>query len=362
MVDRFIRNHILSMDSYEPVIPLEVLSQQLGLPVSDLVKLDANENPYGMPPSAKARLAALNYGYIYPDPESRVLREKLSDVLDIPVENILAGAGADELIDLILRLTLDPGEKVINCPPTFSYYDTVAAVNDVIQVQVPRQPDFSLNLTGIRTAVDFGAKLIFLANPNNPDGSLVPQEDIIQLLGLPLMVVVDEAYVNFAPGGTSLIHQVLDHENLIVLRTFSKWGGLAGIRLGFGVFPLAVIKQLQKIKSPYNVSVAASEAGLGALEDITLLEEWRDKIVAERKVLIEVLTHIPWLEPYPTQANFILCKVIGKDAGVLKKELARRGVLVRYFHKPGLEDHIRISIGKPEDSDRLLAALKEVEP
>lgn len=362
MTEQFVREHIRSMAPYEPVIPLEVLSEQLGLPVSGLVKLDANENPYGMPPRAKARLAKLTYGHIYPDPESRVLREKLSSVLEIPMNNILAGAGADELIDLILRLTLNSGERVINCPPSFSYYDTVAEVNDLVQVRVPRQPNFSLDLDGIRAAADSGVKVIFLANPNNPDGSLITPKDLKQILEMPLLVVVDEAYVNFAPQGTSLIREVLERDNLIVLRTFSKWAGLAGIRLGFGVFPTAIIEQLQKIKSPYNVSVSASEAGLGALEDIDLLEEWRGRIVAERDGLYDVLTHIPWLEPYPTQANFILCKVLGKDAGVLKKELAQRGVLVRYFNKPGLEDHIRISVGKPEDSDRLLIALREVQP
>ncbi len=362
MANRFIREHICSIAPYEPVIPLDVLSQQLDLPVSDLVKLDANENPYGMPPRARERLAALDYGHIYPDPESRILRKKLSDVFEIPMENILAGAGADELIDLILRLTLNPGERVINCPPTFSYYDTVAEVNDLVQVQVPRRPDFSLDLEGIRAAVDVGAKVIFLANPNNPDGSLIPPEDLAEVLELPLLVVLDEAYMNFAPSNTSLIREVRQRDNLIVLRTFSKWAGLAGIRLGFGVFPKEIIEQLQKIKPPYNVSVAASEAGLGALEDRDLLETWRDAIVAERDGLYEVLAHIPWLRPYPTQANFILCKVLGKNAGVLKNELAQRGILVRYFNKSGLQDHIRISIGKPEDSDRLLKALREVQP
>ena len=362
MRERFIRNHIRSMAPYAPVIPLAVLSDQLGIPVSDLVKLDANENPYGVPPTAKARLAALQYGHSYPDPESRALRERLSQTFDLPTQNILAGAGADELIDLILRLTLDPGEKVINCPPTFSYYDTVAEMNDLVQVQVPRRPDFSLDLPGIQAAVDSGAKLVFLANPNNPDGSLIPTEELEQILAQPLLVVVDEAYVDFAPPGTSLIRQAIERENLIVLRTFSKWGGLAGIRLGFGAFPSAVIEQLQKIKPPYNVSTAASEAGIGALEDIAVLNAWRDRIIMERKALFEVLTHIPWLEPYPSQANFILCRVLGKDAEALKSELAQHGILIRYFHKPGLEDHIRISIGKPEDSDRLLAVLKEVEP
>ncbi len=358
----FIRSHIRNLDPYEPIIPLDVLSDQLGLPLAALVKLDANEHPYGMPPAVKARLANLEYGHIYPDPESRKLRQKLAAFLGLPLENIAAGAGADELIDLIVRLTMDPGQKIIQCPPTFGFYPAVAQVNDLEEIIVRRKPDFSLNLDGIRQAAADGGRLIFLANPNNPDGGLIPDATLDALLDLPLLVVLDEAYIEFAPQGASRIRTVLERDNLIVLRTFSKWGGLAGLRLGYGAFPAALLAEMMKIKQPYNVSVAAQEAGLGALEETDLLNQRRDQIRADRARLFAFLQETGWLSPYPTQSNFILCRVNGWDALKLKQTLAQRGILIRYFNKPGLQDHVRFSIGTASQIDSLIQALKELTP
>ena len=360
MMDKWIRQHILDLEPYEPIIPLDVLSKKLEIPIEKLVKLDANENPYGMPPKAKERLANLAYGHIYPDPESRQLREKLSQVFTMPVKNILAGAGADELIDLIVRLTMDPGDALINCPPTFGFYDAVAQVNDLRIVNIQRNRDFTLDIAEITKAANSGAKLIFLANPNNPDGGMLSRNDLEKILDLPLLVVIDEAYIEFAPKGTSLYREVLTRDNLIVLRTFSKWGGLAGMRLGYGFFPEFLLQQLMKIKQPYNVSVAASEAGIGALEDLELLNLRTDWILAERSRLFSALETLEWISPYPTQSNFILCRIKDRDAAELQANLAKQGILIRYFRKKGLEDHVRFSVGKPEDTDKLLSTLKEL--
>jgi histidinol-phosphate aminotransferase len=356
-----IREHIRGLDPYKPIIPLKVLSEQMGQPIERLIKLDANENPYGMPPSALKRLANLRYGHIYPDPESRQIRQRLSEYLQLPFENILVGAGADELIDLIARLTMDPGDKVIDCPPTFGFYVAIAQINNLCYVPIHRNKDFSLNVEEIKSAAKNGAKLIFLANPNNPDGSLIPLKTIKMLLDLPLLVVIDEAYIEFSPPNSSFVQEVLHRDNLIVLRTFSKWGGLAGLRLGYGVFPAKIVQQILKIKQPYNVSEAASEAGLGALEDLELLNQRSAWIIGERQRLFNALLEFDWLSPYPTQANFILTRVVDRDAQQLKLNLANKGILIRYFNKPGLEDHVRFSIGTSEQTDRLIAALKELE-
>ena len=362
MANPFTREHIRSINPYEPIIPLDVLSKKLGIPIDKLIKLDANENPYGMPPSSKRRLANLSFGHVYPDPESRFLREALSGYLGVPYENILAGAGADELIDLIMRLTMEPGEKMINCPPTFGFYDAAAQVNDLQILEVARKPDFSLDLVGIERAVSEGGKLIFLANPNNPDGGVIPPEVLEAILALPILVVLDEAYVEFALPYKSWIPEVLRRDNLIVLRTFSKWGGLAGLRLGYGVFPQILAQEMMKIKQPYNVSVPASEAGLGALEDIDQLNDRTEFIIQERVRLLAALKRLDYLDPYPSRANFILCKVTRGNARQLKENLTQRGILIRYFNKPGLDDHVRFSIGKPEEIDRLLEALEELRP
>ena len=357
----FIRDHISDLDPYKPIIPLKVLSAQMGLPIDQLTKLDANENPYGMPPSAQKRLANLRYGHIYPDPESRQIRQKLSEYLQVPFENILVGAGADELIDLIARLVMNPGDQVIDCPPTFGFYVAIAQINDLSYVPINRNMDFSIKMDEIKSAVKKGAKLIFLANPNNPDGGLIPINKLKMLLDLPLLVVIDEAYIEFAPQNSSLTKKVLNRDNLIVLRTFSKWGGLAGLRLGYGIFPAPLVQQILKIKQPYNVSEAASEAGLGALEDLELLNQRLGWIIDERKRLFNALLEFDWLSPYPTQANFILTRVIDRDAQQIKLNLASKGILIRYFKKTGLEDHVRFSIGKPEQTDLVIEALKELD-
>jgi histidinol-phosphate aminotransferase len=242
--------------------------------------------------------------------------------------------------------------------PTFGMYRFDAAVNGARVVEVPRYADFSVDVPGIRRAVeDHAPKLLFIASPNNPDGGLLGQDAFQALIELPLILVLDEAYVEFAPPGTSRIQEVEARENLIVLRTFSKYAGLAGLRVGFGAFPSWIMAQLWKIKPPYNISIAASSAAMACLEHAGALQARRDKLVAERERLAEALGETPFLDPYPSQANFILCRVIGRGAKELKVSLEGEGILVRYFDQPGLRDHIRISVGTPEHTDALLNAL-----
>jgi histidinol-phosphate aminotransferase len=357
-----IRPHIQDMPVYSPVLPYEVLSEQLGLPVAGLVKLDANENPYGPLPEVKHALAEMPFPHIYPDPESRELRVALAAYHRLPVENLLVGAGADELIDLLMRVFLEPGEALLTCPPTFGMYAFDGRVNGARLVSVPRREDFSLDLEGIERAVMVEKpKLLFLASPNNPDGSLAPAETIQRLLALPVVVILDEAYIEFSPPGCSWLARVPAQENLVVLRTFSKWAGLAGLRVGYGAFPTRLMPFLWKIKQPYNVSVAATTAALTSLRHANRLEQVGGRIVAERQSLFQALATIPWLQPYPSQANFILCRVVGREASQIKASLARAGILVRYFDTPGLRDHIRISVGKPEHSCALIETFKRLE-
>ena len=354
--------HIQDMPAYEPVLPFDVLSAQLGLPVEKLIKLDANENPYGPLPEVARALADLSYLHIYPDPESRHLRAALGQYLDIPMENILAGAGADELIDLMMRLLIEPGDAVINCPPSFGMYPFDSDLNRARLISVPRNKDFKIDLEQVRRAVwEHKPKLMFLASPNNPDGGLISREELAELLELPLMVVLDQAYVEFAPAQANFIQAAPGRNNLIVLRTFSKWAGLAGLRVGYGVFPTCLMPYLWKIKQPYNISVAATAAAEISLQHADQLDRIGRRITAERQRLYEALQKLEWLRPYPSFANFILCRVVGKDAGRLKALLARAGILVRYYRTTGLQDHIRISIGRSEDSDKVLDILKEIE-
>lgn len=357
----FLRPHIQKMPPYLPIHPLDVLSEDLGIPEEQLVKLDANENPYGPLPDVNLALGELSNLELYPDPESRYLRRDLAKLHDIPEERILAGAGADELIDLILRAALDPGDRILNCPPTFGMYAFDAGVHNLRVLNISRDRDFSLNLPGIRAALEeMGARVLFLASPNNPDGSILARDELLSLLELPLLLVVDEAYIDFSPPGSSALPLTADYPNLIVLRTFSKWAGLAGLRVGYGIFPDWMMDALWKIKQPYNLNAAAAAAARITLEKRPELIRQIGEILKERTRLQEKLDQIPWLKTYPTEANFILCQVSGKDAGLVKEQLAGQGILIRYFMKPGLEDHIRISVGRSRDTDLLIKALSRL--
>ena len=362
-ITQLLRADVATMEPYTPILPFEVLSEQLGYAPEEIVKLDANENPYGPSPHVRQALAAMAYPHIYPDPESRHLRRALADYAGVPMDYLLVGHGADELIDLVMRLFVEPGDIVLNCPPTFGMYPFDAAVNGARVLSLPRRADFSLDVDAIFAAVADRprAKLLFVTSPNNPDGGLLGDDDLRRLLELPLVVVLDEAYVEFAGFEHSRIHWVPVHNNLMVLRTFSKWGGLAGLRLGYGAFPLPVIEHLWKIKQPYNVSVAAQVAGLASLADVDYLLGNVTRIIAGRERLMATLSQVLYLRPYPSHANFILCRVVGRDARALRESLAARGILIRHYNSPGLSDHVRFSVGTPEQIQRLVAELMRVE-
>jgi histidinol dehydrogenase len=354
----FVRETVAGMRPYQPIYPFEMVARRLGRAPEGIVKLDANENPYGPSPKATAALADGRFFHIYPDPESLILREKLAGFTGVPLEQLIAGAGADELIDLVLRAIIEPGDVVVNCPPSFGMYPFSTAVNAGRLLEIPRKADFGLDVDGVLAAVaaEPRAKILFLCSPNNPDGSLISDADLERLLALPLLVVLDEAYVEFADI-PSRMAWALRHDNLVVLRTFSKWAGLAGLRVGYGAFPDWLGRQIWKIKQPYNVNVAASLAAVASLEDLPALWANVDKIKAERERLLAELGQVEWLRPYPSQANFILGRVDGRNALELKEELAQQGVLIRHFNTPLLQNYIRISVGRPEDTAALLAAL-----
>ncbi|MGD8457454.1 MAG: histidinol-phosphate transaminase [Anaerolineales bacterium] len=356
-----IRQHIREMPSYEPILPFEVLSDELGIPREKLIKLDANENPYGPIREVQETLGRLDTIHIYPDPENRKIRSMLAEYHQIPQESIVIGAGADELIDLITRIVIEPGDRVLNCPPTFGMYAFDSALNQGNLISVPRHADFSIDYPKILQQVDERKpKVMFLANPNNPDGGTISRDAFQKLINLPLLLVIDEAYVDFCDRGRSYIEEVSDYLNLIVLRTFSKWAGLAGLRIGYGIFPEYIVPTLMKAKQPYNVSVAAEHAAFVSMKNIEKTRANVMKIVEQRESVYESLSHISWLKPYPSQANFILCCVDGISALEVTQRLRVQGILVRHFNKPGLSDHIRISIGTKKQNETLIAALKEI--
>ena len=355
---QLVRTAVLEMRAYTPILPYEVLSAQLGCAPEDILKLDANENLYGAVPAVRAALGALPYPHIYPDPESRALRSLLAQHTGVPAAQLVAGAGADELIDLTMRMLLDAGDVLLDCPPTFGMYANCAHIQGAQVLAVPRRADFSLDMPALRAAVaQHKPKLLCLGSPNNPDGSQLADAELLQLLQLPLVLLLDEAYIDFAGAGASRITWPLRHANLVVLRTFSKSAGLAGLRAGYGAFPAALVEHVWKIKPPYNLSVAADAAARAALAAMPAVQAHVDAIVAERARLAAGLAQVPYLQPIPSAANFVLCRVTGRPAQQLQAQLAQQRILVRYFDKPALRDCVRITVGQPAHTDRLLQAL-----
>ncbi len=363
---RFIRPNVVDLKPYTPILPFEVLSAQLGREPEDIIKLDANENPYGPSPLVAEALAEAPFLHIYPDPQSRKLREALADYTGLDADYLLVGLGADELIDLVMRLFIEPGDRIVNCPPTFGMYAFDADINAAEQVNVWRQDDFSIDVGQIEAlfASTNGSqpntpKLIFATSPNNPDGSLLSDDELKRLLALPAIIILDEAYIEFC--GNSRIQWVKQYPNLIVLRTFSKWSGLAGMRVGYGAFPLDIITHLWKIKQPYNVPVASQLAAQVSLIDREQLLDSVAKIITERDKFYDRLKQISWLKPYPSHTNFILCQVVGgRQAIDIKRQLAEQGILIRYYNSPGLADCVRFSIGTPAQMSKVITVLEQL--
>ncbi len=362
-----IAQRFLDFQKYTPIEPFEVLSEKLGRKMEDIVKLDANENPYGPASAVKQSLADLKNVNIYPDPESRKLRAMLAEFTGVDQDLLLVGAGADELIDLLLRVMLNPGDIVVNCPPTFGMYPFDTRLNNGVVVEVNRNIDFSINIQKTREAVlENSAKILFLTSPNNPDGSIISDDDLRQILKLPVLVVLDEAYIEFTANTVnewrkkSRINWVSKHENLAVLRTFSKWAGLAGLRVGYGAFPEWLMPTLWSAKQPYNLNVAANQAAIASLQSLDFLAGNVHTIREDRKKLFGLLSTIPFLLPIPSEANFILCRVNNFPASYLKNFLLEKGIMVRFYETPLLENYIRISIGKPGDHLRLIQAMEQL--
>jgi len=355
---KFIRLDLLAFGGYSARKSPDALEGKVEVPVENIIKLDANENPYGFSPRVSQALASYSELNVYPDDEQTGLRKLLEGYTGVEAKHIVAGGGSNQLIDLVLRLLIDKGDEVINCVPTFGLFRFSTELCGGTLVEVPRDENFAVDVEAVKKAVTGRTKIIFINNPNNPTGTLTSREDILQILDMGLPVMVDEAYYEFSRQTVaSLVGQ---HENLMVLRTFSKWTGLAGLRVGYGLFPPEIAGYLLRIKIPYNVNVAASIAVEESLKDIDYLMGTVRAIIAERGRLFEELKKIEWLEPIPSQANFILCSVLKGEARELHQKLQDRGILVRYFDQPQLRNYIRISVGKPEHTDMLVKALHDI--
>jgi len=359
-----VRTAIANIAAYSGPDDPEYLAKRLGRPVESIIKLDANENPYGASPLVQEMLSTYSGYSVYPDAEQRSARAALAEYAGVPADSLILGNGADELIDLLMRTYLDPGDELVDFPPSFAMYAFNAQLQDARVVAVPRNDDFSIDVDAALAAITDRTKLILLTSPNNPTGTVMPTADVRRILDTGYLVVLDEAYFEFAnadgQGFESMIGGVANYPNLVVLRTFSKWAGLAGLRIGYGVFPAEVSEHVWKLKPPFNVNVAALVAMRAALEDRAHLLGTVQKIVAERDRLLAELPETGLLRPYPTRSNFVLCEIDGMDGRTLTNRLADEGILVRYYNTPRLKNCVRISVGRPEQNDIVLGVLREI--
>ena len=350
--------HIRRLKPYHGVDPMEVIAERAGIPADQVIRLNGNENPYGPSPKVNEALGSFQFYNHYTDPEQRKLRSVLSKYLGAPEERIVAGNGSDELIDLLLRMFLGPGENIIIPSPTFGMYSFTADICGGEAVSVPSDENFEIDVEAMGVAMTDKTKAVFLASPNNPSGNIASSSQIRALLETGRLIVVDETYYEFC--GQSVMPLMEEYPNLVILRTFSKWAGLAGLRIGLGVMQEEIAQTMISMKPPYNVNTAAEVALTASLEDTSVLLDRVKAIVAERERMMGLLQKIPGIKAWPSQANFILFSLPEGQGERIFEGLCNRGIFLRYFNNPQLKDFIRSSVGFPHETDAVVAALTEL--
>jgi histidinol-phosphate aminotransferase len=318
------------------------------------VMLDANENSLG-----SAGPAEFNR---YPDPQQRALKQALGPLKGVAPDQVFLSNGSDEVIDLLVRLVARPGQdSILSTPPTFGMYEVAAALNDVTLERVPLDADFQLSQEAIAQilALASQAKIVFLCSPNNPTGNLLRTADIEQILrGFPGLVVVDEAYADFADQ-PSWLTRLAEFENLVVLQTFSKAWGLAGIRLGMAFGSPELVAYLNRIKMPYNVSENTQRLALAALADTARFEAMRQQLLQSRATLQAELAALPIVDHiFPSDANFLLTRFV-PEVGAVYQHLLNQGIVVRRPTQAACAGTLRLTVGTAAENDALITALRE---
>lgn len=358
MIERWLRPDLRDLLTYSMSVSPEDLATAYGVPLDRLIRLHANENAYGPSPRASAALAQGAW-HQYPDPQGKALRQALAEYTGLGPEWIALGNGADDVIDLLARLFVGPGRAALIVEPTFEMYALSVRWHGGQVHVVHRDEAFEIPSAALFEAVRcHRPAAIFLASPNNPDGRLLSEDILRGLLAEEVVVIVDEAYFEFS--GHTFAGWLPQHPNLIIVRTFSKWAGLAALRLGYALMHPDLVRAYDEVRPPFNVNLAAQQAALASLEDRDYLLGNVARLVAERERLYRALQEFPFLQPFPSHTNFILCRVLGWDAHRLWEELLRRGILTRRYTTPALRNYLRISVGRPEHTEALVRALAEI--
>lgn len=345
MIDRLIRKHLAAFEPYK-----SARSEMH----HGRVFLDANELAAGSPVAFDG--VALNR---YPDPNQLELRSKLAALNGVATERVFVGVGSDEVIDLLIRLFCEPATDAIAViEPTYGVYAVAASLSAVPIVSIPLDADFHINVDAVRRAVTSSTKILFCCSPNNPTGNLLHRRDILKLCHeFPGIVVVDEAYVDFAEGEEIVTPaDAAKLERLVILKTLSKAWGLAGIRLGYCIADPFVVGHLLRIKAPYNINVVTSRLGLQALEKREFFDASVAMIRRERARMSKALATFPSVKKvYPSDGNYLLAEFADRDAAFTR--LYNEGIVVRKRSEPRLKNCLRITVGTPEENSLVLRAL-----
>lgn len=349
--DKIIRQEILSLSAYH-------------VPVAQgMIKLDAMENPYSLPSFLQeeiTRIAADAHINRYPDPHATALKETLRTALSIPDNmQIMLGNGSDEIIQIIMQAVAKPGEKLLTIEPGFAMFKMIATFTNIEYIGIPLNPDFSLNLDEILAAISrHRPAILFLAYPNNPSGNLFDETALNKIIqASPGLVVIDEAYHPFA--GKSFIEKLTDYPNLLVMRTLSKLG-LAGLRLGLLAGRPDWLSHLEKLRLPYNVNVITQLVAEKIMQHYDVLQNQAEAIKQTRSKLKAFLEKLEGVEPYPSDANFILFRL--NNATHMFKQLQQRGILVKNLDNshPLLKNCLRVTVGTPEENDHFCNILQDL--
>ena len=323
------------------------------------IRLDMNESPYGPSPKAQAALAAFDEAHRYPDFEAVELREALARYAGAPADRIIVGAGLDDVLNILGLLLIEAGDEAIISEPTFGVYRSLVALAGGMPVDVPLKPGFALDAEGVLAAITPRTKLILICTPNNPTGNVLDPAAIEQIVAAAsCLVAIDEAYAEFS--GVSHLPLMERYENVAILRTLSKFAGLAGMRVGYGIFPDALVPHLWNVKPPFNISGASAAAAIASLDDLPYLQGIVARIVADRDALAANLREIPGVEPLPSATNFLLVRLPLADAGPVVAALRERGIFVRHFGHHGLGPYLRVTVGTSEENELFLNELDTV--
>ncbi len=355
--------HVASLQPYVPGKPIEEVEREYG--VSDVAKLASNENALGPSPLAlRAAAEACSRVHLYPDGSAFTLKRALSERFSVPVEEILVGNGSNELIELLVRTFVLEGEEVLTSAQSFVAYKLAAHAHGRTLVEAPMKERFHYDLEALHARLGPRTKVVFLANPDNPTGTWFLEKELVHFLGAvprETLVVLDEAYVEFveAAGFQDALALRRRYPNLVVLRTFSKIYGLAGLRLGYAFARPELVAFLDRVRAPFNVNGVAQAAGAAALEDDEHVELSRRLVREERPFLEEGLRALG-ATVVPSQANFVLADFPGRPGMQLFDALLREAVVVRPVAGYGFPTAQRITVGTRAENAKVLAALRKV--